>query len=503
MDSQKQNNNRKICVFIVLALLVALPGASARAQPNVPEAIGAAISFQGQLYQGGAPTSGACDFQFSLWTAVSSGSQIGTTQNVLNLTVTRGLFLADNLDFGTGAFPGEPRWMAVAVRCPTGSGSYTALTPRLPVRPAPYALYANNTDLLDGLHSSSFLSASGGTLNGDLTVNGLGNFNLGGGKISISTPGGWPGMIMLAPNGHRRDLIVYNNALQLAISSTSAAPPGTNGITINESGYIGIGTDSPTSRLDVAGSLRTTGGATIGGETSISGLTHFYIPGGGEISMTTPGGWPGMIMYAPNGHRREMVIRDTVLQLLVSSSSSASPNESGININESGYVGIGTYNPQAQLDVAGMTRSKALTLTGGADLAEPFDIAGVEAIQPGYVVVIDENNPGQLRLTSQPYDRKVAGCVSGAGGLQPGLVMHDQGSAADGDFPVALSGRVYCWADASFGSIQPGDLLTTSATPGHAMLASDLTRAGGAILGKAMSALLEGQGLVLVLVTLQ
>jgi hypothetical protein len=93
--------------------------------------------------------------------------------------------------------------------------------------------------------------------------------------------------------------------------------------------------------------------------------------------------------------------------------------------------------------------------------------------------------------------------VSGAGGVEPGLVMEDEGSAAQGDFPVALSGRVYCWVDASYGAIQPGDLLTTSPTPGHAMLASDLDRAGGAILGKAMSTLLEGTGLVLVLVTLQ
>ena len=68
---------------------------------------------------------------------------------------------------------------------------------------------------------------------------------------------------------------------------------------------------------------------------------------------------------------------------------------------------------------------------------------------------------------------------------------------------VALSGRVYVKADASAGSIVPGDLLTTSSTPGHAMKACDHARAQGAILGKAMTGLKEGQGLVLVLVTLQ
>jgi hypothetical protein len=73
----------------------------------------------------------------------------------------------------------------------------------------------------------------------------------------------------------------------------------------------------------------------------------------------------------------------------------------------------------------------------------------------------------------------------------------------DGDQNVALSGRVYVKADAAFGAIRPGDLLTTCDTPGHAMRVSNHARAQGAILGKAMTALPSGQGEVLVLVTLQ
>ena len=72
---------------------------------------------------------------------------------------------------------------------------------------------------------------------------------------------------------------------------------------------------------------------------------------------------------------------------------------------------------------------------------------------------------------------------------------------ADGDWPVALAGRVWCWCDASFGAIHPGDLLTTSATAGHAMRAAnerDIPR--GCVIGKAMTSLDEGIGLVLVLV---
>jgi len=116
--------------------------------------------------------------------------------------------------------------------------------------------------------------------------------------------------------------------------------------------------------------------------------------------------------------------------------------------------------------------------------------------------VIDEANPGHLKLTDQPYDTHVAGVVSGANGIHPGIQMHQEGML-EGGKNVALSGRVYVQADTSNGPIKPGDLLTTSSTPGRAMKVTDHTKAAGAILGKAMTALKEGQGMVLVLVTLQ
>ncbi len=81
--------------------------------------------------------------------------------------------------------------------------------------------------------------------------------------------------------------------------------------------------------------------------------------------------------------------------------------------------------------------------------------------------------------------------------------MQHEGTSAAGQYPVALSGRVYCYADAGFGAIAPGDLLTTSDTPGHLQIVRDPDRARGAIVGKAMSALKDGRGLILVLVTLQ
>jgi hypothetical protein len=116
------------------------------------------------------------------------------------------------------------------------------------------------------------------------------------------------------------------------------------------------------------------------------------------------------------------------------------------------------------------------------------------------VVCIDPNNPGSLVVSTRTYDRTVAGIVSGAGGVKPGMLMGQKGSMADGATAVALSGRVWAWCDISNGPIQPGDLLTTSNTPGYAMKVSDYDKARGAIIGKAMSLLEEGTGLVLVLV---
>jgi hypothetical protein len=142
-------------------------------------------------------------------------------------------------------------------------------------------------------------------------------------------------------------------------------------------------------------------------------------------------------------------------------------------------------------------------ITGGSDFSEKFDI-NAESLEPGMIVSIDPKNPGQLTLCDSAHDKKVAGIVSGAGGVKPGMLMGQAGSVADGKHPVALTGRVYCWADADAnGAIEPGDMLTTSATPGHGMKVTDHARATGAVVGKAMTALEKGKGLVLVLVNLQ
>jgi hypothetical protein len=169
-------------------------------------------------------------------------------------------------------------------------------------------------------------------------------------------------------------------------------------------------------------------------------------------------------------------------------------------------AGEATIELDAQQGSTGKGRiiTSEIEITGGADLSEQFDVrpAGTDP-EPGYVVCIDPDHPGALVVSTSAYDRTVAGVISGAGGVDPGMLMGQRGSAADGAVPVALTGRVYVWCDASNGAIRPGDLLTTSEVAGHAMRVEDHGLGTGAILGKAMTGLEDGRGLVLVLVTLQ
>lgn len=155
----------------------------------------------------------------------------------------------------------------------------------------------------------------------------------------------------------------------------------------------------------------------------------------------------------------------------------------------------------AEQGATGRITTDTLEITGGADLVESFH-TGDEVCEPGSVVVIDPTSAGELMLSSTPYDRRVAGIVSGAGNVRPGLHMGQTG-VASGDTPVALTGRVFVKACDENGPIRPGDLLTTSSRPGHAMRATDPAASFGATLGKAMGSLEGESGLVLVLVGLQ
>lgn len=169
---------------------------------------------------------------------------------------------------------------------------------------------------------------------------------------------------------------------------------------------------------------------------------------------------------------------------------------------------VGRQDNEGDIYVLDAAGEASIHLDGGAgdiilrnaDCAEEFDCAEEQAPDPGTVVVLDDD--GSVRVGTHPYDRRVAGIVSGAGEHRPGIVL-DRRHGPRPRVPVAVMGKVSCRVDATHGPVGVGDLLTTSPTVGHAMKASDSVRAIGTVVGKAMQPLAHGLGLVPVLVTLQ
>lgn len=156
-------------------------------------------------------------------------------------------------------------------------------------------------------------------------------------------------------------------------------------------------------------------------------------------------------------------------------------------------------------NVMQLTHAGELTLKGdiiltNADCAEEFDIEEFIEIEPGTVMVLDQD--GVLHQSEVAYDKRVAGVISGAGDYKPGLIL-DKQPLLPGRKPIALVGKVYCKVDAGYAPIEVGDLLTTSPTLGYAMKAEDMVRAFGAIIGKALRPLQTGQGMIPILIALQ
>ena len=71
---------------------------------------GTAFTYQGYLESGSAPADGNFDFRFTLKSAATGGSTIGSARTVINHGVTSGVFTQD-LDFGDRAFDGSERYL--------------------------------------------------------------------------------------------------------------------------------------------------------------------------------------------------------------------------------------------------------------------------------------------------------------------------------------------------------------------------------------------------------
>lgn len=273
-------------------------------------------------------------------------------------------------------------------------------------------------------------------------------------------------------------------------------------LSIQRDGNIGIGIGSPTERLHVVG----TG----------NNISALFVNDGNESVLRIQQNGTGAAIKLYNadlGGRKLEIGNDGTMDFYNDGGhNTVTIDPSEIGSSDAGQITL--YNSdgtQATIELdggyangpRGRITTNELEITGGSDLSEYFEVSEERVIKKGMLMSLDADNPGKLTISRKAYDKKVAGIVSGANDINTGLIMSQKGSMADGEHLIALTGRVYCFVDATKNPIEVGDLLTTSNTEGHAMKAINKTKMTGAIIGKAMSPLKSGKGLVLVLVNLQ
>ena len=169
---------------------------------------------------------------------------------------------------------------------------------------------------------------------------------------------------------------------------------------------------------------------------------------------------------------------------------------------------IGASDNEGDVIVLNNDGNETIRLNGGGgdiilsngDAAEDFEVVEGAEASPGTVMVLGED--GRLRPCSGAYDRAVVGVVAGAGSYRPGIVL-DRRPADGRRLPISVMGKAMCRADAGHGPIRAGDLLTSSSSVGCAMRAADPQQAFGAVIGKALTPLDDGSGLVEMLIGLQ
>lgn len=174
-------------LLLVMILGVLLTGnVAAQAGPVGPQAsVGTGFTYQGQLKNANGPVNGVCDFQFSLWDDVNAGAQVGSTQSMIGVNVSSGVFtvqLNDADQFGASAFNGLGRWLQVAIKC-ASDVAYITLSPRQPLTPSPYAL------ALPGLRTEQNPTSPniiGGALSNTVT-SGVVGATIGGGEGNSAT----------------------------------------------------------------------------------------------------------------------------------------------------------------------------------------------------------------------------------------------------------------------------------------------------------------------------
>lgn len=382
-----------------------------------------AFNFQGRLNDGVNPANGNFELQFKLFDSTGGGPQIGGTVTRPSVAVINGIF-STQLDFGAAAFDGSARFVEIAVRPAGNPNPFTVLNPRQQVLSTPYAIQAKNAAQLGGVDASEYVTTStaGNSFIKNDTAQQAGNFNISGngvvgdslgvgivpragvkldvvgaaiiaptaaGTMQFGNPNSETGMTTLS-NGGRADLRFDGQTVKLVAGPAGAPPAATSGLAIDVRGFVGIGTDSPASKLDVVTDLGAglharggTYGVLASGGTGVSGS-------GGAIGVDGLGTASGVRGIATTNGQGILGIgttwvfgysADNVIGIGVAAAAGAS----GSSRNSMAFAGFGTSY------FSGDTTPLPSSYPSGVIIGSASDI--------GYVFAFDYRNNTARNLT--------------------------------------------------------------------------------------------------------
>jgi hypothetical protein len=157
---------------------------------------------------------------------------------------------------------------------------------------------------------------------------------------------------------------------------------------------------------------------------------------------------------------------------------------------------------EARIDKTGKGFFNGGTQTGGADVAEAFEVENaINSYSPGDVLVISTTNDRRVEKCREPYSTLVVGVYA----AKPGVLLTERDIEAklDDTIPVGVVGVIPTKVSGENGPIRRGDLLVTSGAPGHAMKGTERDRMLGAIIGKALENFESGTGIIKVMVNVK
>lgn len=424
------------------------------------------FAYQGQLMESNASANGQYDFRFRLYDAQTGGQQIGPDQPADALTVANGQFVATPA-FGTDAFTGEPRWLEIAVKPLNADPStYMTLTPRQQIVAVPYALQTLNLPQHNHLGEEW-----------------LGN---------------WP--LVIKGSFHSLDFTSMSD-----YRDTSNSNYGFVVENIHDQGSGLLATTN--GQVALYGYNRSSGAGTLGfsdyGEGGAFGTRHgerifsayHYMNNAWQSRFFVD--FSGNVVADGKMYAYDFVCYNTPCTYRTNSATFAEMLQAQTGLEAGDVLVIG---PDGQLI--------------HSTLPNASNVAGVYSTEAGFVggytipqaVIADAFANVEHSSTTATVSSEVAALTPEA---QQQWLVEQETAANIGKIPLAIAGVVPVKVSAENGPIMPGDLLTTSTLPGHAMKATTVDVGGiaiyrpGTMIGKALEGLAEGTGVVRVLITLQ